>query len=360
MTKQEVFNLLNSGVDKSGYLQKEIGFKETFPELYNEFLNTQFPPEIDVLPFKQKLWHFLKEDYVIPVCKICNKPTKFINGWKYATYCSHKCAMKNDEWKEKAKQTCIERYGVKHYRYTNDYIEKCKQTCLDKYGYEFYFQTNEFKEKSKETCLEKYGVESYLQTSECKEKAKQIYLEKYGVEHYVQSDEYKKRYKQTCLEKYGVNNYSQSNEFQKDIKDIQKKIYDTKKQNNSFSKSTIEEQLNDYFISNNIKFIRQYKSQLYPFSCDFYLPNYNLYIEIQGIWTHGGHPFNENNNDDIQQLQLWKSKNTKYYTSAIYTWTIRDVEKRKIAKQNNLNYIEIFSTDINYCIEQIKQKMESV
>ena len=40
MTKQEVFNFLNSGIDKSGYLKKEIGFKKKFPELYDEFLNS--------------------------------------------------------------------------------------------------------------------------------------------------------------------------------------------------------------------------------------------------------------------------------------------------------------------------------
>ena len=41
-----------------------------------------------------------------------------------------------------------------------------------------------------------------------------------------------------------------------------------------------------------------------------------------------------------------KSKNTKYYNVAIEVWTKRDVNKRNIAKQNNLNYLEIFSNNI--------------
>jgi len=41
-------------------------------------------------------------------------------------------------------------------------------------------------------------------------------------------------------------------------------------------------------------------------------------------------------------------------------WTIRDVKKREIAKQNKLNYLEIFSNDINECISQLKQKIESL
>ena len=32
-----------------------------------------------------------------------------------------------------------------------------------------------------------------------------------------------------------------------------------------------------------------------------------------------------------------------YYDNAISTWTIRDVNKRKIAKENKLNWIEFFS-----------------
>ena len=46
-----------------------------------------------------------------------------------------------------------------------------------------------------------------------------------------------------------------------------------------------------------------------------------------------------------------KSKNSGYYQNAINTWTIRDVNKRNIAKQNNLNYLEIFSKDLNIVIK---------
>jgi len=89
--------------------------------------------------------------------------------------------------------------------------------------------------------------------------------------------------------------------------------------------------------------IYQYKSDLYPFNCDFYIPSLNLYIECNYHWTHGGHPYNENNKKDQNQLKNWKEKNTKFYNNAINTWTIRDVNKRNIAKQNNLNYIEFWS-----------------
>ena len=46
-------------------------------------------------------------------------------------------------------------------------------------------------------------------------------------------------------------------------------------------------------------------------------------------------------------------KNSKYYDKVINDWTVRDVLKRNTAKENNLNYLEIFSKDIKFCINQI-------
>jgi len=50
-------------------------------------------------------------------------------------------------------------------------------------------------------------------------------------------------------------------------------------------------------------------------------------------------------------VEYWKSKNTPYYNNAITNWTISDVDKRNVAKENNLNYLEIFANDINTIIK---------
>ena len=44
--------------------------------------------------------------------------------------------------------------------------------------------------------------------------------------------------------------------------------------------SKIENELEKYFTENDIKYISQYKSDEYPFSCDFYFPTiiYSKYI----------------------------------------------------------------------------------
>ena len=43
--------------------------------------------------------------------------------------------------------------------------------------------------------------------------------------------------------------------------------------------------------------------------------------------------------------KLWESKDKKQYKRAIKTWTVKDVEKRNIAKKNKLNYLEFFNID---------------
>ena len=126
---------------------------------------------------------------------------------------------------------------------------------------------------------------------------------------------------------------------------IQLKINSTKKKNNSFNISKTEEICFNILKEVFPNIIRQYRSEKYPFNCDFYIPEKDLYIEFNGTWTHGKHPFDINNKNDIDLVEMWKSKNTKFYNNAIETWTHRDVLKRETAKNNNVNFIEFWNLD---------------
>ena len=83
---------------------------------------------------------------------------------------------------------------------------------------------------------------------------------------------------------------------------------------------------------------------MYPYRCDFYIVCDNLYIELNAHWTHGGGPFDENDDECKKQLNEWveKAKTSKFYQKAIEVWTSRDVEKLLCAKKNNLNFITIY------------------
>lgn len=150
--------------------------------------------------------------------------------------------------------------------------------------------------------------------------------------------------------KYGVKNYFMTDVFKKTQskfqKDIQEKKYQTRKRNNSFKESEKENDvyrlLLQKYKKTDIK--RQYNDKnRYPFNCDFYIESIDTFIEYNGSWTHGGHPFNEQNDEDQKLITIWKNKNTKFYNNAIETWTIRDVKKRNTALKNKLNYYEFWN-----------------
>lgn len=123
------------------------------------------------------------------------------------------------------------------------------------------------------------------------------------------------------------------------------KEYETKKKNNSFNTSKPEENLYKQLLEQyNGKVIRRYKEERYPFYCDFYIPDEDLFIELNNHWTHGGKPFDPNDKECKEKLAFWeeKAKVSQFYENAIKTWTVRDVEKQRVAKENQLNYKIIY------------------
>lgn len=189
-------------------------------------------------------------------------------------------------------------------------------------------------------------------------KSKQSSLRKYGVDNYSKTKEFKDRVKETNLNKFGVSTpllleKSRNKRFSKEIID---NVIDTKRKNHTFNTSKLEE-LYLYIKEKFTSVIRQYKDkERYPFCCDFYIPELDLFLELNGTWTHGKHPFNINSKEDISILNTWKEKSKEhpFYLSAIETWTIRDVKKRNKAKEENLNFHEFWN------IEETKQFIDEL
>lgn len=265
--------------------------------------------------------------------------------------------------REKAENTCLEKYNTKNYSLTEEYHDKVKETSKQKFGEEYYTQTDEYKERAKQTNLEKYGVENVFSSETIREKSKETCLKKYGVKNASQSKEIKEKIKQTNLKRYGVECVFQREDIQKNShsKESLEKCYNTKKENHSFNKSKTEKELELKLRELFPDLITQYKSKKYPFACDYYIPSLDLYIEYNGMWTHGGHFFDKNNEDDVKRLNrlVEKSKNSKFYKTAIETWTQRDILKLNTALENNLNYIAWFNEEQAYdWIERMTHEKE--
>ena len=300
---------------------------------------------------------------------------KYNNREKYHQTCLEKYGDENYTNREKYHQTCLEKYGAKDMFSIDEIQNKIKINIKNKYNVDNISKLDEIKEKKRQTCLNNFGVNYGFNTELAKnnlrikykknkdeiiEKIKRSKLDKYGNENFVNP----KKTKQTCFKKYGVDNvFKLEKLIQKRLKtfksiafkekiskilssqEVQNKINATKRKNNSFSTSKPEEE--SYLLLkekyNDVK--RQYKSEEYPYLCDFYIPSLDLYIECNYHWTHGNHAYDPTNIEDNLLLEKWKQKPNSFYDSAIKVWSISDVIKRNLAKENKLNWIEFFSID---------------
>lgn len=280
-------------------------------------------------------------------CNVCQKPTSFRNFHiGYSRFCCSKCVQNSEETKSKIQQTCLDRYDSKNI-YASEYgKQKCRETWLENLGIENPFQSEEVKGKIKQTNLERYNSEYSFQSKEIKDKIKNTKEERYGDSNYNNIEKARK----TNLEKYGVDCILKREDVVKlkNSEENKRKQYNTKKRNNTFNTSKTEKELEVELRKIFPDLKTQYKSEIYPFHCDYYIPELDLYIEYNGTWTHGFHFFDKNNQEDLNKLEEWKSKNTKYYNSAIKTWTQRDILKLETAIKNHLNYMVWFNQEQAY------------
>lgn len=341
-------------------------------KLYKEYLDNRYNDiDLNNFTYKEIIWRIYLKQEKRNRCPICNNYTPY-NYHKlifkeqsvYRKYCCSSCAAKSTERNIKYKETNISKYGVSNVLLKDEVHKKAIINA----------QSDESKEKRKRTCLEKYGVSTNLNIKEIREKSikslrnvktiekrKRTCIEKYGCPNPINNEQVKEKAKQTCLKRFGVDNYfkTRKNIEYTHSEPILLKIYETKRKNHTFNTSKPEERCYDILVN---KFgvddvIRQYKSDLYPFHCDFYVKNKDIYIECNFHWTHGGHKFDTNNKDDIDKLNKLKEKyersNHKMYGGGIKTWTERDPKKFEYANKNNLNYLTFYNEKdfINYFSE---------
>ena len=161
--------------------------------------------------------------------------------------------------------------------------------------------------KIQKTCLKKYGVTSYAKTEEFIERIVDNNMKKHGKKFFMQTEKFKEMSEQTCLKMFGVKHFSQSKQFKDlmsdpdaNMKRMNKQIA-TKKKNSTLNTSTEEkrgyEMLCKTFGENDVE--TQFKSDLYPFHCDYYIKSEDLYVELNEHWSHGGHFYDETNESDL-------------------------------------------------------------
>lgn len=271
--------------------------------------------------------------------------------------------MQTDIGRSNFEKTCLDRYGTSSVLSSDDVRSKIRDTMNVRYGGNGAMCSAQVREKARDTVSMKYGVDNVMQNSDVKSRQQASLLEshgvvnpmfdrgvvqrqlesrqgtvisRYGVPECLMSQEVREKIAQTNLERYGFSNVMKN-------PDIVQKNFDVRCANGTLSTSMPEEwlyrKLCSYFGSGDI--VRQYSDSRYPFACDFYVVSRDMFIELNGSWTHGPHWYDENSlfDCDVAMSMRDKAKAQPFYVTACEVWTESDVEKRRIARDNDLNYV---------------------
>lgn len=230
--------------------------------------------------------------------------------------------------------TCREIYGVDYSSQSDAIKSKKRATYTANYGVDHPFKSPEMRERLRQTFIQKYGVDNPFKSPEIKAKIKKTLIETYGVDNPLKSEAVKCKMRKTNILKYGVdnpgvlpsltgignlddefciwrynklqelsvssedsenynalkdhilNNYDGSSYF---INTLKYKIRDPRTRQPSKIETKISNalaQLNLAFQANVLLEFMRHPATNRIRELDFFLPDYNLAIEVNGSYTH--------------------------------------------------------------------------
>lgn len=354
-TMKKLYGTTNFRVTKEYDERARATHAKRKQEHYEEVKDLLVEYNLSIEEYDHRIRHNIPLDKIF-TCELCGKKIEYNKrSHSYSRFCCHKCANRvttsSNNFKEKTVQSWKlrkEQKFIKEYEQLKDLMQQYNLT-LDECKYRL----------KNNIPLDKVFICEY-----CGKPVKFTKKHKYGrfcnnicsTKFTANQPEVQAKIRATIRNKLGVDYVSQSEV-------IQQKIYITKKKNNTHNVSEAENTAGDLLKQKFPDLKRQFKSKLYPFNCDFYIPSQDLYIEFNGFWTHGREPYDPNNPDHINLLNFWEKKakevnfkgqNKDSYLQAIHTWTVKDPLKVKTAKQNNLNF-RVFWT-----VEEVKDWLASL
>lgn len=311
MTDEDIIELFKTNRYRiAPYILKQYENKEGkfFNSQTYDYIMTRYS---DSDSFRESLCRIIFHVEVHPKCPVCHSriPFKYDLGYKiFNDCCCQKCT-----------NIYLNRIGKLN---TKESIEKANNS-------------------RKKTLKERYGVINTFQIKEVKEKIKEKVQKKWNVPLYSKTENFKK--------------------FMQENKEIINERRDaTKRKNHTFNTSKPEENLYILLKEKFPEVVRQYKDKnLYPWNCDFFIPSINLYIEYQGYYTHGKHPYHIDSIEDNKLIQEYKKRYGEK-CQAITIWSISDVKKRETAKKNHLHWIEFFTYDEEKIMDEIERYIEDI
>ena len=261
--------------------------------------------------------------------------------------------MEIDKFKDKIKQTKLEKYGDENYnnieqikqtkleRYENENYNNNKQTHqtnLDKYGKITPLQTSEVREKVKQTSLDKYGVDNPFKSPKIHQLAQNKIQEKYGTKSVLEVPEIKEKIKNTNIKRYGTANVFKN-------ENIKQKQFNTIKEKYGVEYACQLEQCANSSPKTHSKPNERFKKLLNPDKVEVPLEKFrydmlkgNILIEINPTYTHNSH-----------KVPYGQPKSNEYH-----------LEKTLVAIKHNYKCVHIFDWDNWEKIKYILQDKETL
>jgi hypothetical protein len=224
----------------------------------------------------------------------------------------------SSEIRDKTTKTMMDRYGVERPLCLAEMRAKATATLLKNTGYDNCSKNPETRAKVIANHFEKYGVENPRQRPEVAASTKKTMMDRYGVAHPMHVPEIKERMINTVMQRYGVINPAQSHFSEHTTKVLNDAtLFETFVKDRSFveaatslgiDRTTIEKyyakygihiekketsyeiEISKFLDDHSIKHERKNRSLIKPKELDFYLPNYNVAIEFNGLFYHCDSP----------------------------------------------------------------------
>lgn len=234
-----------------------------------------------------------------PVCKICGKPIKFKN--RFAKYCSPKCRNTDPEIIAKNSAGVSKSLKAAYLERGEEIKKKRAETLKINYGIETptAFAIKEIQDKIKNTNIERYGVDNVFRLEKNKNKRHEVQRRMsieyqktlgYNIDYIYNNDinDYEILVKNGC-KVHGdiiISRYMFNNRTSADRRDHLVLCPICNPLRNP--ETSIETVIKNFLIENNINFEIHNKTIIKPYELDFYLPDYNLAIECNGVYWHSG------------------------------------------------------------------------
>lgn len=262
----------------------------SFLQKVDDYLNLH---KIETTRTVEKLWYFFNKVDSQVVCKNsnCTNTTAFKTLDRgFSDYCSSKCSNSSEQVKEEKAKACLTKFGVVNPFQSKEIIRKIEETNLSRFGTKNVMRSVLIKNKMIENSMHRNGTPWALSAGGKANRKKEENLRLAFEQKY--SDliilEYSKEkfgmctLKQaSCGHSFTINKWQlhQRRSQSVDVCTVCNPI-------GSFNETIWQSEISDMLRELGISFIEKDRKTLSGLELDFYIPESNLAIELDGLYWH--------------------------------------------------------------------------